>query len=111
MTTARRSLESPVASRRSYPPGHEEKREREDRRRIREDVADERVRRARRQQPDLAGDHGRMKDVGAREDVAIRIDEAADAGIGGSHEIAAFFDGAHRGLLEMLVRRRRWAEP
>ena len=51
------------------------------------------------------------KDRGALEHAPVRIDDAADAGVGGAHQIAALLDRAHRRLLEVLVRRRRRPEP
>ena len=42
---------------------------------------------------------------------AVRIDGAADAGVGGAHQVAALLDRAQRALLEMLIGRRRPAEP
>ena len=45
------------------------------------------------------------------EDAAVRIDDAADAGVGGAHQIAALLDRPHRRQLEVLIRRRRVAEP
>ena len=63
------------------------------------------IQRRRREQPHVADDHGRLIDARPLEHAAVRIDDAADAGVGGAHQVAAFFDRPHRRLLEVLVRR------
>ena len=42
---------------------------------------------------------------------AVRIDEAADAGVRGARQVASVLDRAHRRLVPVLIRRRRPAVP
>src|SRR5207244_8877568 len=61
--------------------------------------------------PSVADDDGGVKDVGSCGDLAVRIADPADAGVGGAYEIPAFLDRTHRRLFEVLIRRRRGPEP
>jgi len=84
---------------------HKDEGQREERRGVREHVADARVRRRCVEQPRVPDDDRRLENRAALQHTAIRIDDAADAGVGGSYKIAPFLDRADRCLLEMLIRR------
>src|SRR5436190_18632589 len=79
--------------------------------RVRERVADSRVDRRYTKKTRLSDEDRPLENITPLDDAAVWIDDSADSGVRRTHQVATLFDRAHRGLLEMLVRRRRRAKP
>ena len=63
------------------------------------------------QTPELAVDDAAHVKAEHRDNSAMRVDNRRDAIIGGADERQALLDGAHAGLMEVLARAGRVAEP
>src|SRR5260370_25413705 len=84
------------------PACEQDHRERNDDRGVREDVARARVERRFLDISRLTENDGRLKQVALRDHPPVRIDDAADAGIRGAHEIPSCLNRARRRLCEVL---------
>src|SRR5437764_8374117 len=86
-----------------YTATERQQRDDDHRRRVDQNIAVPLVKRRRAKEPRVADEHCRLIDRRLRDDAPIGIDDAADAGVGGAHQIPPFLDRAHARLREMLV--------
>src|SRR5688572_14467978 len=80
-------------------------------RHVRDQITGLRIDRATGQETRLPDQTHLLKDTRPDDDTSVRVNDAADARIRGAREVAALLDGAHRGHLPVLIRRRRPAIP